>query len=394
MAAREEREALIQLAANLRGGEHLCAHGGELHRERQTVEPADDRGDVIVRLERRHQLACACGEQRDRVVDPHRLDGILVLGVEVEPFAARGQHVSVEGGDDRSCLGQELLEVVEQEQHPAAAQERTEVLLRPDRRPDRRLHERRIRQRGQGDEPHAVGEVVDDVRRSLQGQARLPGSTGPSERDQPMGAYELRHLRQLALTTDQRHRLHGQVRLVQALQRRELTLAELEDPLRRGQVLEPVLAEVTQTVLARKVARRLRHQHLPTVTRSRDPRRSMDVDADIAVLRQQRLARVDTHPHPDRAVQRLAGFPRSRERVRRTRERDEEGVALRVDLDAVVARERRAQHLPVLGQRVRIRLPELVQKPRRALDVREEEGDRAARELTHERIMRRRRVVV
>ena len=64
------------------------------------------------------------------------------------------------------------------------------------------------------------------------------------------------------------------------------------------------------------------------------------------------------------------------------RERDEERVALRVDLDAAVPRERVPQHPPVLGQRLRIPLrAELVQQPRRALDVREQEGDRAGGEI-------------
>ena len=70
--------------------------------------------------------------------------------------------------------------------------------------------------------------------------------------------------------------------------------------------------------------------------------------------------------------------------ARRGREGDEEGVALRVDLDAAVSLERVAQDAAVLGQRVRVALrAELVEKPRRALDVGEEKGDGAARKLAH-----------
>ena len=70
------------------------------------------------------------------------------------------------------------------------------------------------------------------------------------------------------------------------------------------------------------------------------------------------------------------------------RERDEERVPLRVDLDAAVLCERVAHHTPVLGQQLRIPLAELVQQPRRALDVREQERHRAGRQLSaHAMIM-------
>ena len=64
------------------------------------------------------------------------------------------------------------------------------------------------------------------------------------------------------------------------------------------------------------------------------------------------------------------------------RERDEERVALRVDLDAVVRGERGPKDAPVLCERLGVPVgAERVQQAGRALDVREEEGDRAAREL-------------
>jgi hypothetical protein len=42
----------------------------------------------------------------------------------------------------------------------------------------------------------------------------------------------------------------------------------------------------------------------------------------------------------------------------------------------------------MLGQNVGIPVPQLVQQPRRAFDVREEEGDRSARQLAHGGIIR------
>ena len=59
------------------------------------------------------------------------------------------------------------------------------------------------------------------------------------------------------------------------------------------------------------------------------------------------------------------------------------GVALGVDLDAAVAGEGLPEDAPVLGERVGVGVAELVQQACRALDVGEEEGDGAGRELAH-----------
>ena len=69
-------------------------------------------------------------------------------------------------------------------------------------------------------------------------------------------------------------------------------------------------------------------------------------------------------------------------RSRRRGEGEEERVALRVHLDPVVRGARFADHASVLGERLGVRLgAKLVQQLRRALDVREEESDRAARQV-------------
>ncbi len=72
----------------------------------------------------------------------------------------------------------------------------------------------------------------------------------------------------------------------------------------------------------------------------------------------------------------------SRERSRSRREGEEERIALRVDLDPLMSRAGFADQAPVLGERLGVPLgAELVQKLSRALDVREEKGDGAAREV-------------
>ena len=86
--------------------------------------------------------------------------------------------------------------------------------------------------------------------------------------------------------------------------------------------------------------------------------------------------------------ERLLSVTRGRDGIWRRGEGDEEGVALRVDLDAAVALERLAQHTPVFGQRLGVALgPKLVQQLRRTLDVGEEKRDGAGRERAlHRRI--------
>src|SRR5439155_12312154 len=184
---------------------------------------------------------------------------------------------------------------------------------------------------------------------------------------------------------DQRCRLHREVRWVQALQRRKLTVAELVEPLRLSEVSEPVLTEVTQLdVAAEQVACRLGDQHLPAVPGRRDPGRTMDIDPDVSLLGDDRLACVQAHAYANRPLaQRLLGVRRCCERVLRTPKGDEEGVTLRVDLDAVVAVKDLAQKAPVVGERVDVAVAELMVQPRRAFDVREEERDSAGWQLAH-----------
>jgi hypothetical protein len=152
------------------------------------------------------------------------------------------------------------------------------------------------------------------------------------------------HLAELLLPPDERRRLHGQRRLVEALQRGEPTLAELVDPLRRGQVLQPVLAEIEQLVRVDELARRLRDEHLPAVADGGDPSGAVDVEADVSLLGDTRLAGVDPHAHTDRSVaERVLGVVCGRQCIGRTREGDEERVPLGVDLDPAVPLERVAK---------------------------------------------------
>ena len=110
-----------------------------------------------------------------------------------------------------------------------------------------------------------------------------------------------------------------------------------------AKVFEPVFAEVAQAVSADQVGRRPRDQHLAAVTDRGDARGAMDVEPDVALVGHVWLAGVQAHPHQDRSRRQEPPGPRPPQRAPSDamREGDEEGIALRVNLDPAVTRRRR-----------------------------------------------------
>jgi hypothetical protein len=109
-------------------------------------------------------------------------------------------------------------------------------------------------------------------------------------------------------------------------------------------------------------------------------------ETDVTLFRQAGLARVQAHPHPNRATDKSTLAVRSRrDRVRRAGEGDEERISLRVDLDALVLSERRAESPPMLVQCLPIVIAQLVQQPRRALHIREQQRHYTGRETARHR---------
>ena len=117
-----------------------------------------------------------------------------------------------------------------------------------------------------------------------------------------------------------------------------------------------------------------------------DPCAPVDIQAHIPLLAQPRLAGVQTHAHPDRAIRKGAlSVLGSRHRIRGTAERNKERIALGIHLDPVVRRERSSQTAAMLEQRVAVTIAELLQQPRRALDIREEQRDDPHRQVPRHR---------
>ena len=136
------------------------------------------------------------------------------------------------------------------------------------------------------------------------------------------------------------------------------------------------------------VSGRLGKEHLAAVPRSHHPGGAVDVHADVVVVGDDRLAAVDSHPHPDPDLgQGVLRGDRGLNGVGRSLERGEERVATGVDHDAAVLRDRRTHDAVVLREERGVVVSELVQQPRRALDVGEEKRDFSRRERS--RLVRR-----
>jgi hypothetical protein len=91
---------------------------------------------------------------------------------------------------------------------------------------------------------------------------------------------------------------------------------------------------------------------------------------------------VDSHADANRArPERSSRVVGGGDCVGRAGERDEEGVALGIDLDARVPRERVTQGAPVLREEIGVCRSVFLEQPRRALDIGEEERDGSRRQL-------------
>ena len=164
--------------------------------------------------------------------------------------------------------------------------------------------------------------------------------------------------------------------------------AQLEDPLRAAQVLQPVAAQISQRCARRQPvphqrSRRLRHQHLPPVRGRGHPGGPMHLQAHQPGSRPRRLPAMDAHPHPHPLPARprmsrdgLLHLQHRRQAPPRRGEHREERIPLRVHLAAVVRGQRRPDQRMMTGQHLRvIVVPQAPQQRRRALNVSEQERE-------------------
>ena len=114
-----------------------------------------------------------------------------------------------------------------------------------------------------------------------------------------------------------------------------------------------------------------------------DASRPVHIEPDVALIDQEWFPRVQSDPHPHRAVsERELRVLGRRHRIGGTRKRHEEAVPLRVDFDPVVPPPGLSQRAAVLAKHFRVPVAQLPEQPRRTLDVGEQEGHRPGRELS------------
>jgi hypothetical protein len=314
----------------------------------------------------------------------------------VQAFPARPEHRNPRGDSEQPgelrSHPDDCFQVVEHEQDLAACEVLGEVAAHAERAGDRRYDERGIADNREIDEPHAVREVPDELGPELESEPRLSDPARARQGDEPRSAaHEPENVGELLLAADQGLELKRQVRVVQALERWKGGSTDLVQPDRLAEILEPVLAEIAEVDRrVEQVPRRLREENLTAVRDGGDPRRAHDVDPDVAVTGEPRLAGVDPDPDPERGRrERILRLPSRRDGVTGARECDEERVSLRIDLDARVARHHLPKEPAVLRQHLPVGVAELAESPGRTFDIREEERDGATRKLAHATMMER-----
>jgi hypothetical protein len=145
-----------------------------------------------------------------------------------------------------------------------------------------------------------------------------------------------------------------------------------------------------------------REQHLAAMAGGRDACHAVHVEAHVAVASGLTLARVHAHPHahalpvrPGFLSQPTLGRDRRGDRLAGGTEDREEGVALGADLHPSVRHQRLAKDGSVAFEHLSILLAQGLKEARRAVNVGEQEGDGADREVVvHHSILRRRPYVI
>ena len=206
---------------------------------------------------------------------------------------------------------QEVLGIVDHHQHVAPAQALPQHGRRDlsagtgdlQRLSDRRENQRGILQRRERDPPDAVSELVRGVGRGLQREPRLAYPARPRQRHKThiLTAKQGRHSLEIVTAPEKRCRRHRQVRAMKTAQRREVPVAELEEPQWSREILQTMLAEI-HDIAGDVCPRRVRQNDLPTVGDAGDTCRTVNVEANMIALLDERQPGVDPDPHPDRTT--------------------------------------------------------------------------------------------
>ena len=382
-AAGQQRQALLEALQDLAGGERLDPCGGQLERKGQLVEPTADGGHGIIGRELGIHRPGPRHEQVHALLVGEWRHGVLLLTADTERLPAGDEQIEIraggeQAGDIRGRLDH-LLEIVQEEEHAPPGDVLGQAIPGAEHTLGRRQDQVVIAQRRERHPPDAVRIATTESGRRLCRQACLASAARSRQGEQVdvVAGEEIDHPGQLPLAAQKRRGRDRQVGLVQALEWREVSLAQLEDAFGRGEVLQPVLAQVAHVVPTHDGGRGRRDEHLPTVAAGSDPGRPVHVDANVAFLGQMRAAGVDAHAHPDRARgQSGLGRLRRSQSTGGRGEGDEDGIALRIDLDAAVGTARLTQDAAMFRECAGIGIgAQRLKQPGGTLHVGEQEGD-------------------
>jgi hypothetical protein len=156
-----------------------------------------------------------------------------------------------------------------------------------------------------------------------------------------------------------------------------------------------VIAEIVELVAGVELlARALGQEDLPTAAGLADARCSMDVEAEVRLVPDVRLAGVHSHPHaqidargPRVPHESQLGGDEGVGRGLEHRKGDEELVTALVDHDAVPALDRLPEEAAVVVEHVRVAVAEPLQELGRPLDVGENESDCSIGKIRHRSLL-------
>ena len=185
----------------------------------------------------------ALDEQCRRILLQKRLEPVLVLAGNTERRSARYEHpylgaCAKDSADDGSS-GEEMLEVVKEQQEFPPAEEGREVIGSPDCLGNLRGQELGIRETRERHPEDAVIDPADELRSDLERESRLARAARARDGEEARPVREHRdELLELPLAADERNRDDRQVGRVERPEWRELALTELEEALGADQVLK------------------------------------------------------------------------------------------------------------------------------------------------------------
>ena len=256
-------EALAQPLAYSPCRERPDTGGGKLDCKRKLIDGLADVAYVFVQLEAGTYGRCSLDEERDSVRARHRRHLVDAFRPKTETLTAgrdddKGrtavQEVPYQFGNPRD----EMFAVVDDDECALPDEGPNDrirdrdpwLFAHPERLGERGFEARRVAQRRQRDPEDARRKSIGDLGRTLEHESRLSASSGTSEGDEP-GRFmreKLDNLLEFALASEERRRGNREVRLVEALKRRELGAAELKNALTCAQVLESVSPRSTSSM--------------------------------------------------------------------------------------------------------------------------------------------------